>query len=127
MLSDFFGKPIVLNFWATTCGQCTTEMPEFQEVYEEYGEDVVFLFVDYIGFNGEIKKSAQNYWIANKFTSPLYFDQDREAVSKYGVRALPYTFFINSDGYIVNKINARIDKTRLLNELGKIYDFNKNA
>ena len=44
-LSDFFGKPIVLNFWASWCGPCKMEMPDFNELYLELGEDVHFLMV----------------------------------------------------------------------------------
>ena len=44
-LASFFGKPIVLNFWASWCGPCKMEMPEIQKFYEQYGEEIHFLLV----------------------------------------------------------------------------------
>ena len=45
-LSDFFGKPIVVNFWATWCGPCKGELPEFDEYYEKYNGQIEFLMVN---------------------------------------------------------------------------------
>ena len=54
-LSDFRGKPIVLNFWARDCIYCTREMPDFQEAYEKYGDRVVFLMVCFTSFSAKMQ------------------------------------------------------------------------
>jgi len=121
-LSSFFGKPIVLNFWASWCGPCTSEMPDFHETYLEMKDDVVFLMVNRTDGSTETVRTATNFIFANHYTFPIYLDKDNEARQKYGVEAIPYSFFINEDGYIVSKVNAGINKGRLLSEIEKIYN-----
>lgn len=120
-LSDYFGKPIVLNFWASWCGPCKEEMPYFDEVYLQYEGEVVFLMVNRTDGSSETVRSATNYLLANKYSFPVFLDTDREGPTKYGVAAIPYSFFINEDGYIVSKVNAGIGKQRLMQEIAKIY------
>ena len=95
-LSDFRGKPIVLNFWARDCIYCTMEMPEFQAAYEKYGDRVVFLMVDFTSFSGKGIAYEKEYIDDNGYTFPVYYDTKNSAVSKYGINSIPQTFFINS-------------------------------
>ena len=60
-LSDFRGKPVILNFWATWCGYCKMEMPDFNEKYQEYGEDVHFLMVNVTDGNQETMETASAF------------------------------------------------------------------
>ena len=96
-LSDFRGKPIVLNFWASGCSPCRSEMPDFQKMYEKYGDQVVFLMVNYIGFFGETVESGHKFVTDNGYTFPVYFDTKYSAVSTYGINSIPQTFFIDRD------------------------------
>lgn len=100
-LSDFRGKPIVLNFWASTCGPCQSEMPGFQTAYETYGDDVAFLMVNIPGFLGETKDKATAYLEKNQYTLPVYFDSLKEADVAYGLASIPRTFLIDAQGYVV--------------------------
>ena len=108
-LSDFRGKPIVVNVWASTCGPCKAEMPEFQEAYEKYGDEVQFLMIDYIGFFGETVKSAQAYVDGQGYTFPVYFDSDRDAASTYGINAIPFTMFINEEFELYTYLTGMTD------------------
>lgn len=96
-LSEFRGKPIVLNFWSSGCGPCRTEMPHFQEAYEKYGDEVEFLIVNCIGFFGDTVASASSYIESEGYTFPVYYDVNNEAVGTYIGYSVPYTFFIDRD------------------------------
>ena len=97
-LSDYFGKPIVLNFWASWCGPCQMEMPHFQEKFEALGEEVVFLMVNVTGYGNDTQKDAEALIQANGYTFPVFFDMDLDATLTYGVSGFPTTFFINAWG-----------------------------
>ena len=101
-LSDMAGKPVVVNFWATWCGPCKSELPAFQQAFETYGDDVVFMMVDMVQGRTETKAGAIEYVDGQGYTFPLYFDEDQTAVVAYEIAAVPASFFINEQGEVVN-------------------------
>ena len=102
-LSDFFGKPIVLNFWASWCGPCQYEMPDFEEAYKELGEDVVFLMVNLTDGYSETVTSARAFLEDTGYTFPVYFDIMSDGANTYQVYSIPCTYFLNRDGSVVTK------------------------
>ena len=110
-LSDFFGKPIVLNFWASWCGPCRSEMPHFQEKYEKWGDEVVFLMVNVTGGGNDSKSDALRFIQNGGYTFPVYFDLTLDATMAYGVSGFPTTYFINANGdpvtYAVGALSAQ--------------------
>ena len=100
-LSDFQGKPVVLNFWASWCGPCKSEMPEFEDAYLTYGNDVHFLVVNLTDGVQETVTSASEYIAQQGYTFPVYYDTDMDAAVKYGVSAVPVTYFIDAQGNFV--------------------------
>ncbi len=99
-LSDYFGKPIVLNFWTTWCGYCKDEMPYFDKVYNEVKDDIVFLMVDVVDGVQETEEKGKKYIADSGFTFPVLYDLDMDAAIAYGIRAYPTTIVINKDGTV---------------------------
>lgn len=100
-LSEFNGKPVILNFWASWCGPCVSEMPEFQEFYDKYGQDIHFVLVNLTDGRQETVASASGFIAEAGYTFPVYFDTDIDAAMKYGVSAVPVSYFIDAEGFFV--------------------------
>ena len=113
-LSDFFGKPMVLNFWASWCGPCKSEMPDFDEVYAEYKEDIHFLMVNLTDGNRETVSSAKEFIEEQGYSFPVYYDTKLEAMMAYYAYSIPMTFFINAEGEMIAYAPSAISKAVLL-------------
>lgn len=96
-LSDFRGKPVMLNFWASWCGPCTAEMKNIEAVYQQHtGDDFVILAVNQGEGNDTIKGFAE-LW---KLNFRLLHDDDDNAARAYRVQALPTTIFVDKAGVV---------------------------
>ncbi len=111
-LSDYVGKPIVLNFWASWCGPCQMEMPDFHEKYLVLSEDVNFLMVN-MTTGRETMESASAFIEKNEYSFPVFYDINSDAALTYGAYSLPTTFFIDADGYAVAQATGAIDAETL--------------
>ena len=113
-LSEYKGKTIFLNFWATWCPPCIEEMPDIEEIYNEYGKnnnDIIVLGVaaPNLGREGS-EEEIVNFLSENNYTFPVVMDFGGELVYKYDIVGFPSTFIINEDGEIVHKIVGAMDK-----------------
>ena len=100
-LSDFRGKPVILNFWASWCGPCKMEMPDIETAYQQYGEQIHFLLVNLAdGYRETVEKGAA-YVAEEGYTFPVYFDTNMEGAANYGVTGIPVTYFIDAEGNFV--------------------------
>ena len=112
-LSDFRGKPVVLNFWASWCSPCKAEMPDFQKEYEAQGEAVQFLIINLTDGKQETVATASAYVAQQGYTFPVYYDTASSAAIAYGIRSIPTTIFSDSDGNVVAKATGAIDRATL--------------
>ena len=120
-LSDYFGKPIVLNFWASWCGPCKMEMPDFNEKSQELDGKVQFLMINMTDGSRETVESALAFIEEQGYTFPVFFDTSSEAAYTYGVYSLPTTYFIDADGYAVTMASGAINAETLQRGIDMIY------
>ena len=117
-LSDFLGKPVLLNFWATWCPPCRHEMPYLQEVYEEWsGKGLVVLAINM----GESPFDVKTFTEAYNLSIPALVDVAGNAAHEYNIMSIPTSFFIDSDGIIKQKIIGAFPSTAAIERyLGQI-------
>ncbi len=119
-LSDYKGKPIVVNFWATWCNPCKMELPDFNEVYEQEKENVIFLMVNATDGMQEMKEKAIEFVEKEKYTFPVYYDMEEEAIQNYRITGFPTTIFIDKNFNIITEYQGMIDKDILIQNINKI-------
>lgn len=108
-LSDYKGKTVFLNFWATWCGPCQREMPEIQELYERYGKnegDLIVLGVanpktDENPNNSDVsQEEVEQFLTDHGYTFPVVMDTTSDVFYEYMIRSFPTTFMIDKDGNV---------------------------
>ncbi|MBU5333159.1 cytochrome c biogenesis protein CcdA [Anaerocolumna aminovalerica] len=118
-LSDYKGKVVFLNFWASWCGPCKKEMPDIEELYQKYNlnqDEVVFLGVanpkskDYPHNSDEEKDEILKFLDENGYTFPTVFDETGEILMNYYITAFPTTFMINKEGNVMGYIPGMMTK-----------------
>ena len=116
-LSDFSGKPVMLNFWATWCPPCREEMPYLQQIHEQRSADVVVLTVNMAENPGDVEEFIREFGLS----FPVLLDSNGDVAQQYGVRAIPTTFFIDKSGILQGvKIGAFRNIAEIESELEKI-------
>ena len=114
MLSDLVGRPVVLNLWASWCPPCRSEMPDFEEAYQEYGKDVEFMMVNLTDGSRETVETAKAFIEDQGFTFPVYFDTTYDAAIAYQASSIPATYFIDKESNIIAHATGALDKTNLI-------------
>jgi len=117
-LSDFRGKPVFLNFWATWCGPCRQEMPLIQEIFEEQSDTgLVILAIDI----SEAPSTVKDFIQSGNFSFPVLLDTNQDVALEYNIRAIPTTFLIDKDGIIQEiKVGAFSNMIEIKKSLNKI-------
>ena len=121
-LSDFSGKAVVINFWATWCPACISELPIFQSTYNNHKDDVQFIMLNLTDGDRETEKNVKNYISENKFTFPVFMDKMAAGAKTYSVYSIPQTIFIDKEGNIIYTHIGAISLHDLENRIKQISD-----
>lgn len=116
-LSDYEGKVVFVNFWATWCPQCRNELPAFQKIYEEYGKnkkDVIILGIYAPNFDKEgSSKEVKSYFKGQGLSFPILADEDTKAFTDYAISGLPTTVMIDKSGKEAGRNIGEMNTTSL--------------
>ena len=127
-LEEYKGKVVVINFWATWCGYCVRELPEFEKVYKEFGsnkKDVVILGVagpktKENPNNVDVEKDKIISFLKKKnVTYPTLMDEAGKSFDDYGIKYFPTTYVINKNGYLEGFVNGAISGEQLKNAINE--------
>ena len=120
-LSQYVGKPVFINFWASWCPPCKEEMPIIQDFYEKYADRVEFIGVN-LTFN-DSKEEALEFMKQGGFQMPNLFDYDGEVAHLYRADSIPTSMFIDKDGIIqVRKKGAILTNAEMESYFEKILE-----
>lgn len=98
-LNDLRGQPVFINFWASWCPACREEMPLIQTVHERQAGQSQSAII--LGINvGESPSTVEGFMQENELSFPVLLDITQTVAQNYNIRAIPTTFFIDSEGII---------------------------
>lgn len=116
-LSDYLGKTVMINFWATWCPPCRVELPVFESFADRFSEDFVVLAIN----SGEERRDVQDFLNLHPYELTFLLDESNSVGSLFQVRGLPTSIFIDPEGFIQYTHIGQLDDlllTLYLNDLG---------
>lgn len=122
-LADYGGKPLVLNFWASWCPNCTAEMPDFERVHKQVAGAVAFLGVNLNDDRGSAEKLAGETGV----TYRLAEDPDGELFRAFGAPGMPTTVFIAADGTIADVVAGQLSSEQLVGYIERSFEIDVDA
>jgi thiol-disulfide isomerase/thioredoxin len=113
-LGELLGsKPVVLNFYASWCGPCVTEMPAFEQVHRDVSDSVTFIGIAYQDSDDAARATVERTGV----TYPTFGDSGQDAVSYFGGISMPTSVFIDADGTVVDVHSRALDEDALRSAL----------
>ncbi|WP_339059994.1 TlpA disulfide reductase family protein [Tepidibacillus marianensis] len=121
-LSQYKGKPIFINFWASWCPPCKVEMPFIQQAFEKYKDQVVFLGVNLT--SNDSRDAAINFMKSNGYQMPILFDDNKDPKKTVGTLyravSIPTSYFIDKNGVIQVKHTGAMEYNTIEKDIKKI-------
>jgi len=121
-LSDFYGKPTLLVFWATWCGPCKEELPDLEAMYQKYGNEMNFVMVNVTTWREENDESVVNFIKENDYHFPVYLDTEGNAIETYQIQSIPQIFFLDKGGNLHKKYANQVEKETLEENIKEILE-----
>lgn len=121
-LSEYKGKVVFLNFWTTWCGYCKEEMPDIQQIYEEYGQnqgDLIVLGVanprsELFPNGADVEKNEIIQFLTDAgYTYPTVMDTTGSVFREYGISSFPFTLMIDRDGNVFGYVGGMLTKEQM--------------
>ena len=113
-LSDYKGKTVVLNFFATWCTYCKMELPSLEEINNTRDDIVIFLVATPDIGNEGSKEYIESFMEENGYSMTVLYDETGEVVSKYNVSGLPTSFFFKPDGSVLGYVPGYVEESNLI-------------
>jgi thiol-disulfide isomerase/thioredoxin len=120
-LSQYFGKPLIINVWASYCGPCLAEMGSLERLFQRYGDrfNVIGISID------DYRERAQAFLAKADTTFPHFIDRQLMLENIMGAKTIPLTLLIDADGRVLRKVRGaqEWDSPEIVETIAMIYKF----
>ncbi|MFA7129529.1 MAG: TlpA disulfide reductase family protein [Sphaerochaeta sp.] len=115
------GKPAIINYFASWCPPCKQELPHFQQAYDQWGDQISFIFLDALDGQRETLETVKAFVQDFPFTGPVYYD-DGTFAYLFQTTSLPTTVFFNADGTILKGYLGFVSEEVLKKDIAELLD-----
>jgi len=121
-LSDYKGKVVILDFWATWCPPCRKGIPDLVELKKEFknkGVEIIGISLDALTHGGQTQKDVVPFMKSNSINYPIVNGNDKVIMDFGGIQSIPTSFVIDKDGYIISSYIGLVEKSVYINDINK--------
>lgn len=120
-LADFKGKKVIVNFWATWCTPCRTEMPHMQKYYEQRADkDNVEILALNLTYDDKGPENVQNFVNSYDLTFPIVLMENDQLLKDYEIITIPSSVFIDIEGHVQHQFTGVLDQEKLVHFVSQL-------